>query len=67
LVAIKKMHVNSKVYNYSESKISKQSGLSRTATKKYIKFFIDNGWAKIKGKDLVFISTNKLKYKYGIS
>jgi hypothetical protein len=60
------MHVNSKVYNYSESKISKQSGLSRTAVKKYIDFYISNGWAKIKGKDLVFISTNKLKYKYGI-
>ena len=64
---LKKLHINSKIYNYTDNKASTQSGLSRTTTKKYIKFFIDNKWAKIKGKDLVFISTNKLKYKYGIN
>jgi hypothetical protein len=63
---LKHLHINSKIYNFSENKIAKQSGLSRTAIKKYINFFIENKWCKIVGNDIVFISHNKLKYLYGI-
>jgi uncharacterized membrane protein len=63
---LKHIHVNSRVYNYSPYKFSQQSGLSRNSIKKYIDFFITEGWARIEGKDLVLISTEKLKSKYSV-
>ncbi len=63
---LKRVHSNGRVYDYTTYKFSKQSGMSRNSIKKYIQFFIDNGWAKIEGKDLQFVSHDKLKKVYGI-
>jgi hypothetical protein len=63
---LKHIHINSRVYNYSPYKFSQQSGLSRNSIKKHVDFFITEGWARIEGKDLVLISTEKLKAKYSI-
>lgn len=63
---MKGIHVNGRIYNYSDYKFSKQSGLSRTMVRKYIKFFIDNGWVREEGDSLVFISKEKLREKYGV-
>lgn len=63
---LKHLHVNSRVYDYSPYKLSKQSGLSRNSIRKYMEFFLDNGWVKNEGNDIIFISTDKLKKLYDI-
>ncbi|SRR3989304_2772917 len=63
---LKHIHSNGRVYNYSPYKLSKQSGLSRNSIIKYIKFFKDNNWIRTEGKDIIFISTEKLKKVYDI-
>lgn len=63
---LKHIHVNGKIYNYSLKKLSKQSGLSRTALRVKMYFFKENGWVREEGKDLVFISHNKLMSKLGV-
>ena len=63
----KTLHTNSRIYNTSTYNISKQSGLSRTAVNKYMKFFLDNGWAVQSYTSVTFISLEKLKELYGIT
>lgn len=63
---LKHLHKNSKVYNYTSYKLSKQSGISRGTIIKYIEFFKDNKWIRVEKNDIVFISTDKLKALYDI-
>jgi len=63
---IKSIHSNGRFYNSSINNISKQSGLSRNAIKKYIAFFIENKWVNQECNTLNFISVNKLNILYGI-
>lgn len=63
---LKHIHVNSKVYNYSINRLSRQSGISRNGLRKYMEFFIANKWVRPEGDDIIFIGTGKLKALYGI-
>lgn len=63
---LKSVHTNGRYYNYSPYKMAQQSGLSRNAIQKYMKFFIENKWVRVTGNDIVFISSWKLKKLYDI-
>lgn len=52
---------------YKSTNIPSRVGLSRNTTKKYIKFFLDNGWASYHGGNLRFTGKHHLKRSYGIS
>lgn len=60
------------VHNYSPYKFSYIAKLSRNSVKKYIDYFIDNGWCRMEGKNLIFnkfksIDGNKLNLKVKIN
>jgi hypothetical protein len=42
------------VHNYTPSKFSHKAKLSRNSVKKYIDYFIANGWARMEGNNLIF-------------
>jgi predicted transcriptional regulator len=63
---LKYIYVRGRIYNYSLSKISALLGISRQAVKKYIDFFVNNGWCFQSGKHLCFISHDKFKEYYNI-
>lgn len=63
---LKHSYSNSQIYNYTAYSLSKKSGLSITTINKYVNFFIENGWVKIIGSNIIFIGNEKLKEKYGI-
>lgn len=62
---LKQLHVNSRVYNFSLLRVSKQAGMSRNGLRRYIQFFKDAGWVREEGKDLIFMGHNKLMKFYG--
>lgn len=64
---LKSLHVNSRIYNTSAYNIAKQSGLSRNSVNKYMKFFLDNGWAERSFTGISLISLDKLKELYGVT
>ena len=42
------------VHNYSPTKFSSVAKLSRNSVKKYVDYFISNGWARMNGPHLIF-------------
>lgn len=63
---LKHIHVNSTYYNWSLSKLSKDSGISRNGIRKYIILFERLKWIRIKNNHLTFISHDKLKNSCGV-
>lgn len=60
------------VHNYSPSKFSHVTKLSRNSVKKYIDYFLENGWCRMEGNNLIFnkfksIDGNKLNLKVKIN
>lgn len=51
---MKKLYTNGEFYNWSYRSICKKTGLSNTAVKKYVNYFIHFGWCKVIGKNLIF-------------
>ena len=41
-------------YNYTHDGFAEKSGMSRSAVRKYIKIFLDKGWCRKHGKNLMF-------------
>jgi transposase len=57
-IYLKSMFSNSRFYNYSQDRLAEKSKLSKSTIRKYVNFFLKNGWCKIAHKHLVF---NKLE------
>jgi len=51
---IKSQFKNSCVYDYTQQSLSDKTGISRSAVRKYVKFFLDNNWCRIHKGNLVF-------------
>jgi hypothetical protein len=51
---LKSLNKKSIIYNYTQQKLSNLSGMSRSAIRKYIKFFLSNGWCDLHHGNLVF-------------
>lgn len=64
---LKQLHAHSTFYNYSPNSLQCKAGISRNTIKKYIDFYIRNGWAYMHGKNLTLIAHNKLKRLYNIT
>jgi len=58
---MKQVFKHSCFYNGNISHIIKTTGLSRNTVKKYINFYIENGWAREHGNNITLISQHKLK------
>lgn len=63
---LKHIHVNSCIYKYNVHRLAQKSGMSRNSINKYVKFFLDNGWCRMHGKNIVFISLKELRQKYSV-
>lgn len=55
---LKSLYSNSCIYNYTEQSFADKVGGSRSKWRKYVKYFIKQGWCRFHNKNLVF---NKLK------
>jgi len=67
LIKLKSIYGSGCVHNYSPYKLSKSCDLSRNTVKKYIDFYLMLGYARMEGKDLVFVDFKKIdkSYKHG--
>lgn len=67
LIKLKSLYVSGCVHNYSPFKLSKDSGISRNSVKKYVDFYLKNGYARIECDNLIFTKFTKIegKYKHG--
>lgn len=63
---IKGLYVSSRIHDYTILGLHKKSGITRNRIRKYINFFLENGWAYMDNGSLVLISLKKLKKKFGI-
>lgn len=64
---LKHIYVNGCVYNYSPFAFCKITGLSRNTIKKYVDFFLKEGWCRMHGKNLIFHKLEKIKEDKGIN
>lgn len=64
LIKLKSIYSSGCVHNYSPYKLSKSCHISRNSVKKYVEWYLDNGFARIEGNDLVFNKFTKIKKKY---
>ena len=53
-IKLKSLYKNSCVYGFSYRSLSAKSGISINTLKKTIKFFLDKGWCRMHGFNLVF-------------
>lgn len=63
---LKHLYSNGCIYKYNINKLSQKSGLSRNSIKKYVAFFVSNGWVTMHGDNLCFISLESFRLKYKI-
>lgn len=61
---LKSKKINSCIYNYRSPDYSIY-GISRSCYEKYIKFFLDNQWATVRGKDLILKNVTDLYLRTG--
>lgn len=59
---LKSFYSNSCVFNYTQKSLAEKSGLSLSAVRKYIKSFLNSGWCKMHGKNLLFVKLNKFDH-----
>lgn len=59
-VWLKKKYRNSCFYHYSINNVSVKTGISRTAARKYMKFYRNNGWTREHHGNLIFEKTLKV-------
>jgi cell division protein YceG involved in septum cleavage len=64
LIKLKSIYVSGCVHNYSPYKLSKESDLSRNTIKKYVNFYLELGYARMDGNNLVFNKFTKIEDKY---
>lgn len=64
LIKLKSIYVSGCVHNYSPFKLSKSCSMSRNTVKKYVNFYLNNGYARMEGKNLVFTKLSKIESKY---
>lgn len=57
-IYMKSLNTNSCIYNYSQDRLAAELKLSKSSIRKYINYYLDNGWAKMIGKHLHF---NKIR------
>lgn len=57
-IYIKSQFKNSCVYKYTQQSLSEKTGISRSAIRKYVKFFLDSGWCRLDHGNLIF---NKMR------
>lgn len=53
-IKFKSIYSSGCVHNYNPSKFSSVTKLSRNSVKKYVDYFIANGWARMDGNNLIF-------------
>jgi hypothetical protein len=53
-IKFKSIYSSGCVHNYSPNKFSLATKLSRNSVKKYVDYFLSNGWCRIEGKNLIF-------------
>ena len=53
-IKFKSIYSSGCVHNYNPSKFSSVTKLSRNSVKKYVDYFIYNGWARMDGNNLIF-------------
>lgn len=63
---LKSLNRKSIIFDYTQKKLSKVSGMSISAVRKYVKFFLENNWCRLHCGHLVFnklhsIDSNKQK------
>ncbi len=46
-ITIKYKYRNGCIYKYTQESLSQKTGISRSAIRKYVKFFLDNGWCEL--------------------
>jgi len=51
---LKSLNKKSIIYNYTQQKLSNISGMSRSAIRKYVRFFLNNDWCELHCGNLVF-------------
>lgn len=59
---LKSIYSNSCVFNYTQKSLADKSNMSIASVRKYIKSFLNSGWCKIHGKNLVFVKLNKFDH-----
>ena len=64
LIKLKSIYSSGCVHNYTPFKLAKSCHLSRNSVKKYVQWFLDNGFARMEGNDLVFNKFKNIHKKY---
>lgn len=64
LIKLKSIYVSGCVHNYSPYKLAKESDLSRNTIKKYVNFYLELGYARMDGNNLIFTKFTKIEDKY---
>jgi hypothetical protein len=64
LIKLKSIYVSGCVHNYSPYKLSKDCDLSRNTIKKYVNFYLELGYARMEGNNLIFTNFIKIESKY---
>lgn len=59
-ITIKSKYRNGCIYNYTQESLASKTNISRSAIRKYVKFFLDNGWCRIADGNLCFNGLGKL-------
>jgi len=58
---LKNIYKNGCYYKYNNNKLHNQTGLSNTALRKYIQFFLDNKWCHLRDGNLCFVAEKTLR------
>lgn len=66
-VYLKTIYSNSCFYKYSVKNLADKTKKSRTFIKQNITFFLQHGWCRMHGKNLIFNTNNHLKQLYEIT
>lgn len=66
-IKLKSIHINSTYYNFTYSGIANKCNISRNTAKKYLEFFVNEGWAKSINGNITFIGQPKLKALYNVT
>lgn len=64
LIKLKSIYVSGCVHNYSPYKLSKDCDFSSNTVKKYVNFYLELGYARMDGNNLVFNKFTKIEEKY---